>query len=70
MRIIALEGLAVVAALVFVTMSVATAMHRPSRGSEVLRQGSALAEYLWTVVPWLIMAACVLPSVRRIVAGG
>jgi heme/copper-type cytochrome/quinol oxidase subunit 2 len=70
MRLIVLQGLAVIATLVFVTMLVATALHRSAGGSENTYRISALAEYLWTVVPWLMMGACVLPAVRRIVAGG
>jgi heme/copper-type cytochrome/quinol oxidase subunit 2 len=70
MRFIALEVCGGVAALVFVTTLVATALHRSARGSEGTHQSAAVAEYLWAVVPWLMMAACVLPAVRRIVAGG
>jgi heme/copper-type cytochrome/quinol oxidase subunit 2 len=70
MRLIALQVLAVVAALVFLTMMVVTGLHRSARGSEDPYQNSPLAEYLWAVVPWLIVAACVFPTVRRIVAGG
>jgi heme/copper-type cytochrome/quinol oxidase subunit 2 len=69
MRFIALDILATIAALVFVTMLVATALQRPRLGAEGPGHSSILAEYLWAVVPWLIMAACVFPSVRRIVAG-
>ena len=68
MRLVVLEVLAVVAALVFLTMLAATAMHRSSFGPEDTYRRSALVEYLWTLVPWLMMAACVLPAVRRIVA--
>jgi heme/copper-type cytochrome/quinol oxidase subunit 2 len=67
---IALQVLAAIAALVFLIMLVATAMHRAAGGSENTYRASALAEYLWTVVPWLMMGACVAPAVRRIVAGG
>ena len=70
MRLIALEACGGVAALVFLTMLVATALHRSARGSEGTYQCAALAEYLWAVVPWLMMAACVLPAARRFVAGG
>jgi hypothetical protein len=69
MRLIALEALAVVAALVFFTMLVATALHRATNGSDNIYRASAIAEYLWAVVPWLMMGACVFPAVRRIVAG-
>ena len=69
MRLIILEVCAGVAALVFLTMLAATAMHRSARGAEGPHQCTPLAEYLWTMVPWLMMVACVLPAVRRIVAG-
>jgi heme/copper-type cytochrome/quinol oxidase subunit 2 len=70
MRLIALDVLAVVAALVFLTTMVVTVMHRSTRAAEDSYQSSPLAEYLWAVVPWLIVAACVFPAARRIIAGG
>ena len=68
MQVIVLEVCAGVAALVFLTMFAAIALHRSAHGSQGPRQCAALTEYLWAVVPWLMMAACVLPAVRRIVA--
>jgi hypothetical protein len=70
MRLIVLEVCAGVGALVFLSMLVATVLHRSARRSEGTYKSTAVAEYLWAVVPWLMMAACVLPAVRRIVAGG
>ncbi len=70
MRIIVLEVCAGIAALVFLTILVATAIHRSAGGAEAPHRYTPLAEYLWTTVPWLMMVACVLPAVRRIVAGG
>jgi heme/copper-type cytochrome/quinol oxidase subunit 2 len=70
MRVIALEVLATVAALTFLGTLVAIAVHRSANGPQDPWRGSALAEYLWAMVPWLMVAACVLPSVRRIVASG
>jgi heme/copper-type cytochrome/quinol oxidase subunit 2 len=70
MRIIVLEVFAFVAALTFLSMLVAIALHRSAHGPEDGWQGSAVAEYLWAAVPWLMMAACVFPAVRRIVALG
>jgi hypothetical protein len=67
---IGLQVLAAIAALVFVIMLVATAMHRAAGRSEDTHRTCALAEYLWTMVPWLMMGACVAPAVRRIVAAG
>jgi|HubBroStandDraft_5_1064220.scaffolds.fasta_scaffold692775_2 hypothetical protein len=70
MRLIVLEALAVVAALEFLVMLRAIASHRTAPSADASLQGSAFSEYLWALVPWLMMAACVLPSVRRIVALG
>ena len=68
MHSIALTALGSGAALVFLSMLVATALHRSACGREGSHQSSAVAEYVWAVVPWLMMAACVLPAVRRIAA--
>jgi heme/copper-type cytochrome/quinol oxidase subunit 2 len=70
MRVIALEVLATIAALTFLGALVAIAVHRSAHGPQDPWRSSALAEYLWAMVPWLIVAACVFPSVRRIVASG
>jgi heme/copper-type cytochrome/quinol oxidase subunit 2 len=70
MRTIALEILAFIAASVFMVMMVAVARHRLTRSPQATCQSSALAEYLFALVPWLIMAASALPSLRRIAAGG
>ena len=69
MRTIALDVFAIIAAAVFVIMMIAVMRHRSSDPAQTAR-GSALAEYLFALVPWLIMGASVLPSLRRIVAGG
>jgi heme/copper-type cytochrome/quinol oxidase subunit 2 len=69
MRLIVLEVLAIIATLVFLSMLVATARHQTAGGSEGSHSRSALAECMWAIVPWLMIAACVLPSVRRILAG-
>jgi heme/copper-type cytochrome/quinol oxidase subunit 2 len=70
MSLVILEILGLIAALVLVIMLAATVRHRTVYGQEGAGAGSAFAECLWVAVPWLMMAACVLPSVRRIVAGG
>jgi hypothetical protein len=69
MRTIALEVFAIIAAAVFVIMMIAVMRHRSSDPAQTAR-GSALAEYLFALVPWLIMAASALRSLRRIAAGG
>jgi hypothetical protein len=70
MLLVTLELLGLVAMIVFLIMVVATARHRTVSGAEGSGANSALAECLWVAVPWLMMSACVFPSVRRIVAGG
>jgi heme/copper-type cytochrome/quinol oxidase subunit 2 len=70
MRLMVLETLAAVAGLAFLVMLRAIALHRAAPSADASLQGSALSEYLWILVPWLMMAVCVLPSVRRIVALG
>jgi heme/copper-type cytochrome/quinol oxidase subunit 2 len=70
MRTIALDVLAIIAAVVFVVMMIAEVRHRASRAAETSSEISALAEYLFALVPWLIMAASALPSLRLIATGG
>jgi hypothetical protein len=70
MRRIALESLAVIAALVFLSMLRAIGLHRSAARSAVSGQTSAWSEYVWATVPWLMMGACVFPAVRRILALG
>jgi heme/copper-type cytochrome/quinol oxidase subunit 2 len=69
MRTVALEVLALIATAVFVVMMAAIVRHR-SRCPTMSAQTSVVAEYLFALVPWLIIAASALPSVRRIAAGG
>ena len=69
MRFITLQVLAVIAVIVFAIMLITTASYRGAGNEQPKHSGSALAESLWTAVPWLIMAACAFPAVRRIVAG-
>ena len=70
MRRMLLNCLALIAVLVFVSMLRAIARHRSECGPEVSWRTSALSEYVWVTVPWLMMAACVFPAVRRILALG
>jgi heme/copper-type cytochrome/quinol oxidase subunit 2 len=65
MRLMILEVCGAIAALLFVTMLAATASHA-LRCSEGASGAKALIECLWAVVPWVILAACALPAVRRI----
>ena len=68
MRFVALEVCACIAALLFLTTLIATAVHRAKRSSTDAHRTSALAEYLWSVIPWIMITAAALPAVRMIVA--
>jgi heme/copper-type cytochrome/quinol oxidase subunit 2 len=70
MQTIALESFTLVAVSVFVVMMVAMVRCRVARGPENPYISSAAAEYLFALVPWLILIAGALPSVRKIMAQG
>jgi len=53
---------------VFVAMLVALRRHRAHVTTSA--QSKAAAEYVWTVVPWVIFALCVAPAVRLVLAAG
>jgi heme/copper-type cytochrome/quinol oxidase subunit 2 len=69
-RLIVLNAVLVIATLLFVTMATCVIRQRPMPVPGSPRRSSALTECLWSLVPWLLMAACVIPSVRRVAAGG
>jgi heme/copper-type cytochrome/quinol oxidase subunit 2 len=68
MRIAILWAALVMGAGVLVAMLVAMRRHRARAASSA--QPIAAAEYLWVVVPWLIVVLCVTPAVHRILAAG
>ena len=68
MRLIVLEVCAGIVALLFLLTLAATALHRARVRAGGVYPASALAEYLWALVPWVILAAAALPAVRLIVA--
>ena len=68
MRLIVLEVCAGIVALLFVVMLVATASHRARVRAGGEYPVPALAEYLWAVVPWVIVAGSAFPAARLIVA--
>jgi hypothetical protein len=70
MRTIVLESFTLVAVSVFVVMMVAMVRCRVARGPENPYISSAVAEFLFALVPWLILVAAALPSVRKIMAQG
>ena len=69
MRLIVLEVCAGITALLFLIMLAEIGRHRARRRSEGANDAAAMSEYLWAVVPWVILTACALPAVRLIVAG-
>ena len=67
--VVALEGCVAIAAILFLASLTTTALHRAQRPSRDVYRTSALAEYLWMVVPWAMITACAYPAARLIVAG-
>jgi heme/copper-type cytochrome/quinol oxidase subunit 2 len=68
-RLILLEVCAGITALLFLVMLAGIARHRAQRRFEAANNATAMSEYLWAVVPWVMLTACALPAVRLIVAG-
>jgi heme/copper-type cytochrome/quinol oxidase subunit 2 len=58
-----------IALLVFLTMLGAIARHRARLCPDRAYGATAVAEYAWAAVPWLMIVACALPAARLIVAG-
>lgn len=68
MRLIILEVCVSIFVLLFLTTLTATVWHRVRHGAGGAHPGSAMAEYLWAVVPWLMVAGGAFPAVRLTVA--
>jgi hypothetical protein len=68
-RLILLEVCAGITALLFLVMLAGIARHRAQRRSEGAHNVAAMSEYLWAVVPWVMLTACAFPAARLIVAG-
>ena len=68
MQVAALEAIGVVAGVLFITTLIATASWR-AKCNDTSFRSTALAEYLWALIPWVMIAACVLPAVRLILDG-
>ena len=66
MRLIILEVCAGITALLFLVMLAQIARHRAQRRSEGANNVAAMSEYLWAVIPWVMLTACALPAVRLI----
>jgi hypothetical protein len=67
-RLIVLEVCAGIVALLFLVTLAATASHRARLRAGGACPASGLPEYLWAVVPWVIIAGSTFPAVRLIVA--
>jgi heme/copper-type cytochrome/quinol oxidase subunit 2 len=68
-RLILLEVCAGITALLFLVMLAEIARHRAQRRSDGVNDVAALSEYLWAVVPWVMLTVCALPAARLIVTG-
>ncbi len=66
MRLILLEICVGITALLFLVMLTGIARHRAQRRSEGANNATAVSEYLWAAVPWVILTVCALPAVRLI----
>jgi heme/copper-type cytochrome/quinol oxidase subunit 2 len=65
-RLILLDFCVGITALLFLVTLAEIARHRAQRRSEGANNATAMSEYLWAVVPWVIITACALPAVRLI----
>jgi heme/copper-type cytochrome/quinol oxidase subunit 2 len=65
-RLILLEVCVGITALLFLVMLAAIARHRAQGRSEGANNTSAMSDYLWAVVPWVMLTVCALPAVRLI----
>ena len=53
----------------FAGMMLAVARRRAAAGGPPAIHASAAADYLWAVIPWLMISVCLIPAARRILAG-
>jgi heme/copper-type cytochrome/quinol oxidase subunit 2 len=68
MRVIGLQICGAITALVLLAMLTAVARHRAQRRPEAAYHTTAIEEYVWAAIPWLMVAVAVLPAVRQIMA--
>ena len=66
MRLVLLEVCVGITALLFLVMLTEIARYRAQRRSEGANNATAMSEYLWAAVPWVIFTVCALPAVRLI----
>jgi heme/copper-type cytochrome/quinol oxidase subunit 2 len=67
-RLILLQICVGITALVFLVMLAGIARHRAQRRCEGATDVAAMSEYLWAVVPWVMVTVCALPAVRLILS--
>jgi len=70
MRLIVLTICGGVAILVFLAMLAAIARYRKQSlsGTSPTNRFAAFAEYLWAMIPWLMMVSCAIPAARQVIA--
>jgi len=68
-RLIAVLTCGSIALLVFLAMLGAIARHRARLCINRAYGATAVAEYVWAAIPWLMIVACAVPAVRLLVAG-
>ena len=54
---------------VFTAMLVSVWRHQ-SRAPAAAQPNAVVSEYVWTTVPWIILAICVAPAVHEVLAAG
>jgi len=67
-RLIILDACIGIAAMLFVVTMVAVARDRSRRRAEGDRVMAAIAEYSWSITPWVMVAAAAFPAVRMVAA--
>ena len=69
MRVAFVWSALVIALVVFIAMLVGVWRHQAH--AKVAGHTTALvSEYVWTTVPWIILAICVAPAVHEVLAAG
>ena len=70
MRVIALELCVAVAAVLFIAMMAAAAWHRMRQPSGSEKRATALSEFIWAAVPWIMVVGGALPAIQMTLAHG
>ena len=67
MRVALVWTVLVIALGVFIAMLVGVWRHR-AHATTAAQPNALASEYAWATVPWIIMALCVTPAVRQVLA--